>query len=188
MSFATGIRISSFSTSSVSHRRLNEFDLKKIFFGRLKLQNKRHLPEHKAQLFRRFEKEPSLKYPTTNYGCRGTGIRHEHGWEHVPELVPQIIVPDLKGFALKPYVSYRAKDVTQEELTAKDLFNAVYGSKIVKDFKAGLLREDGTSMEPNAEEELTPEEAYIAAKRSGSDVFQGGEARDPRFKLTYQRH
>nr|ACO11863.1 39S ribosomal protein L41, mitochondrial precursor [Lepeophtheirus salmonis] len=187
MAFRPFIQKTYLSTSSVQHQRSSEFDYKKIFLGRLKLGNKRHLPIHKSKLFKKFEGKPELNHPTTNYGCRSTGIRHEIGWEYIPEMRPELVVPDLTDFKLKPYVSYRAKNVVQEELTPKDLFNAVYGSKIVNDFKSDKLNEDGSSLEPSSYEKMTIHEAYVAAKKTGSDIYQGGEAQDPRFKLKYKR-
>lgn len=72
---------------------------------------------------------------------------------------------------LKPYVSYRTPDVVQSEFTPKDLFNAVYSEKIVNDFKNGKLTETGKPLEPSPEEQLTPEEAYIQARKTGTDIF-----------------
>ncbi|CAD5217926.1 unnamed protein product [Bursaphelenchus xylophilus] len=43
-------------------------------------------------------REPGYKNPVTKE------------WVHVPEMVPELIVPDLTGFDLKPYVSYRTDD------------------------------------------------------------------------------
>ena len=40
-------------------------------------------------------------------------MRHPHHWEHIPEMVPELVVPDLEGFQLKPYVSYRTKEIYQ---------------------------------------------------------------------------
>jgi len=59
---------------------------------------------------------------------------------HCQEMVPEFVVPDLKDFNLKPYVSYRVSDVKQSELTPQDLFNATYAKEIVDDFKAGKLK------------------------------------------------
>lgn len=72
---------------------------------------------------------------------------------------------------MKPYVSYRAPDVTQAPFTAKDLFNVVYAKKIVEDFKASKLDEDGQPLEPSEEEKMTAEEARIKARQTGSDMF-----------------
>ncbi len=58
--------------------------------------------------------------PRHDYGCRGTGVRHEGRWEKIPEMVPELVVPkDLEDFPLKPYVSYRTREINQEELTSK---------------------------------------------------------------------
>ena len=87
----------------------------KIDLDNLRLYNKRHIREHKRMLFKKFEKRDS-KYSHIyehKYGTRGTGIRHAEFWEHVPEKVPELIVPDLTDCPLKPYVSYKAKEVEQ---------------------------------------------------------------------------
>lgn len=42
------------------------------------------------------------------------------------------MVPDLTGFKLKPYVSYRTPDIEQAPLTAKDLFNKTYGTDLIR--------------------------------------------------------
>ena len=68
-------------------------------------------------LFKPFEKRNSkfAHIYEHKYGCRGTGIRHRAYWEHVPEKVPEIVVPDLTDCKLKPYVSYRADDIERPE-------------------------------------------------------------------------
>lgn len=72
---------------------------------------------------------------------------------------------------MKPYVSYRAPDVIQSEFTSKDLFNVVYAPKIATDLKEGKLYEDGSPVEPSPEELLTPEEAKIRDRKTGSDMY-----------------
>ena len=61
-------------------------------------------------LFKKFEKrDPQFAdIYEHKYGTRSTGVRHPLFFEHIPEKVPELIVPDLTGFELKPYVSYRA--------------------------------------------------------------------------------
>lgn len=95
-------------------------------------------------------------------------------------------MPDLTDCDLKPYVSYRTKEIYQEELTAKDLFNAVYGKKILKDYKEGKLDEHGNALEPSEEEKLTPEEARIRARRTGSDIFLGGTPRSKKWNIRWE--
>lgn len=87
-------------------------------------------------------------------------------------MIPELIVPSLENFHLKPYVSYRVTDVKKREYTAKDLFNLVYADKIKKDFKEGQLSPDGEPLNPNDYEALTPEEARIRAEMTGTDIFQ----------------
>lgn len=72
---------------------------------------------------------------------------------------------------MKPYVSYRAPDVTQAPFTAEDLFNVVYAKKIVEDFQNSKLDENGQPLEPSPEEKMTAEEAKIKARQTGSDMF-----------------
>ena len=83
----------------------------KVNFKGLRFFNKRHLREHKKMLFQKFEKrDPKFSHIYEHkYGTRGTGIRHEDFWEYVPEMEPELIVPDLKDCQLKPYVSYKAQ-------------------------------------------------------------------------------
>ncbi|KAH9514975.1 39S ribosomal protein L41, mitochondrial [Bulinus truncatus] len=70
-----------------------------------------------------------------------TGIVHRVTKEyiHVPEMVPEFIVPDLTGFELKPYVSYKAKEINQAPLTPLEIFNAVYAPKLEDDVQAGTV-------------------------------------------------
>lgn len=71
-------------------------------------------------------------------------------------------------------MSYRVDEITQSEFKAQDLFNAVYRLKIINDYKNNKLKENGESMEPSKEELLTPEEAKIKARQTGSDLFSQG--------------
>ncbi|KFM78576.1 39S ribosomal protein L41, mitochondrial, partial [Stegodyphus mimosarum] len=89
----------------------------------------------------------------------------------VPEMVPELVVPDLTGFHLKPYVSYRTADVVQEKFTPEHLFYAVYAKKLKKDFEEGKLDQNGNSLEPSENEKMTAEEAWCKARSTGSDLF-----------------
>ncbi|NWH62496.1 RM41 protein, partial [Geococcyx californianus] len=57
----------------------------------------------------------------------------------IREMVPEFVVPDLQGFKLKPYVSYRAPEGSEEPLTAKMLFDEVVAPHIKKDVKEGTF-------------------------------------------------
>lgn len=109
--------------------------------------------------------------PIDKRGVRDTGIIVNGQFVEIPEKIPDIIVPDLTGCKLKPYVSYKAPEVVQSEFTSLDLFNAVYSQKIIEDFKAGKLQADGSSTEPSSNEQLTSQEALIRARKTGSDIF-----------------
>lgn len=92
-------------------------------------------------------------------------------WVHVPEMVPELIVPSLEGFTLKPYVSYKVEKFTQPSFTAQDLFDAVYAKKIEEDFVNGQLDENGESLNPSEYEKLTPQQAKNNAGKTGCDIF-----------------
>lgn len=104
-------------------------------------------------------------------GVRDTGYTLNGKFYEVPEMVPEIIVPDLTDCKLRPYVSYKAADVIQSEFTPEQLFNAVYSKKIILDYKQGKLDEEGRPLEPSDEERLQPDEAVQKAKQTGSDIF-----------------
>ena len=65
------------------------------------------------------------------------------------------------------------------------MFNVIYGQKIMRDFKEGKLDEDGKSLEPSEEEMLTPEEARIKARQTGSDIFKGGVPVSEKYKVRF---
>ncbi|TMW54139.1 hypothetical protein DOY81_000815 [Sarcophaga bullata] len=109
--------------------------------------------------------------PIHKRGVRDTGMTVNGKYVEIPEKIPEIIVPNLEGCKLKPYVSYRAPDVIQSEFTSLDLFNAVYSKKIIEDFKEGKLNENGAPIEPSEHELLTADEALIRARKTGSDIF-----------------
>lgn len=92
-------------------------------------------------------------------------------WINIPEMIPELVVPSLKDFHLKPYVSYRVTDFNKREFTAKDLFNIVYADKIKKDFIEGKLDPNGESLNPSENEKMTPEEARKRAEMTGTDIF-----------------
>lgn len=125
------------------------------------------------RIFREKQKrDPHPKIPLTTYGARPTTVYDEYGNKvEVPEKIPELIVPDLKDFPLKAYVSYRTSEFQQSEFTAEDLFDAVYSNKIVDDYNKKQLNEDGSPKIPSQDELLEAEEAYIRARKTGSDIF-----------------
>ncbi|XP_015904178.2 large ribosomal subunit protein mL41 [Parasteatoda tepidariorum] len=99
----------------------------------------------------------------------GEGVKKK--FVEVPEMIPELVVPDLTNFHLKPYVSYRTADIVQEKFTPEHLFYAVYSKKIKKDLEEGKLDEHGNPLEPSKEESMGPEEAWTKARLTGSDLF-----------------
>lgn len=138
-------------------------------FRKFLLYNKRGPKLFKQQRARDPENAP---IPIDTRGVRETGYRINGRFFPVPEMIPEIIVPELEGCKLKPYVSYKCPDVVQTEFTSQDLFNAIYAEKIVDDFKHGELNADGTSKKPSEAELLTKEEALASARKTGSDIFK----------------
>lgn len=136
-------------------------------FRKFLLYNKRGTRLFKQQ--RITQPDPDL--PIDKRGVRDTGYHLNGKFIEFPEMIPQIVVPDLTGCQLKPYVSYKTPEVIQSEFTSQDLFNAVYSAKIVADFKAGKLSEDGAPVEPSPEEQQTADDAWVKARRTGSDIF-----------------
>lgn len=148
------------STSSICHGKRN--------FRMIEVYNKRgnRAFKNKQTTDRNFE------IPFDKRGTRETGKYNKYGeWVHIPEMVPEIIVPSLENFSLKPYVSYRVSGIKQREYTAKDLFNLIYADKIKKDFKEGKLDAQGQPLHPSEYEKLTPEEAKLRADKTGTDLF-----------------
>ncbi|XP_026481010.1 39S ribosomal protein L41, mitochondrial [Ctenocephalides felis] len=136
-------------------------------FRKFLLYNKRG-----SRIFKKQQIEnPDPDVPIDKRGVKDTGYTINGKYVEIPELIPELIVPDLTDFKLKPYVSYKTPEVYQTKFTSKDLFDAVYSKKIIEDFKAGKLDENGNPLEPSIEEKLTPEEAKINARKTGSDIF-----------------
>ncbi|VVC29356.1 Hypothetical protein CINCED_3A008258 [Cinara cedri] len=161
MSFSVKHVFRSFSTSGIKNGKRNFKNF--ILYNRGTNQFKKQQQEN-----------PNKDFQITDYGVRETTIKVGRKFITVKEKIPDIIVPDLENFDLKPYVSYRVPEITQSEFTSKDLFNAVYRQKIMHDFKNKKLKENGESTEPSEEELLTPEQAKIKARQTGSDLFSQG--------------
>lgn len=135
-------------------------------FRKFPIPNKRGSRLHKEQ-----QRGPNPELEVDKRGVRDVGYFLDGRFVPVPEMIPELIVPDLTDCELKPYVSYKAEDVIQSEFTAQQLFDAVYSKKIVMDFKQGKLNEEGLPLEPSKEEKLQPSEAVARAKQTGSDIF-----------------
>ncbi|ODM93895.1 39S ribosomal protein L41, mitochondrial [Orchesella cincta] len=115
--------------------------------------------------------------PGIQFTVKASGFHYDGVYHKVPEMIPDIIVPDLTDFKLKPYVSYKTADIYQTEFTPENLFESVYKNKIVRDFKNNKLDDQGNPLEPNEMEKLTPEEAWIIAKNPAAISL----AKEPKF-------
>ncbi|NXD27912.1 RM41 protein, partial [Spelaeornis formosus] len=60
----------------------------------------------------------------------------------IKEMVPEFVVPNLAGFKLRPYVSYRAPEGSEPPVTAKKLFDELVAPRIEKDVKDGTFDPD----------------------------------------------
>ncbi|XP_012530037.1 39S ribosomal protein L41, mitochondrial [Monomorium pharaonis] len=120
-------------------------------------------------------KNPDPEIPVDKRGVRDTGYKLGNRFIHIPEMIPELIVPSLEGFTLKPYVSYKAEGITEPEFTAQDLFDVVYSKKIKEDFEKGQLDVNGESLNPSEYEKLTSQQAKDEAAKVGCDLFDEGK-------------
>ncbi|XP_041727056.1 39S ribosomal protein L41, mitochondrial [Coregonus clupeaformis] len=79
----------------------------------------------------------------THYKGRGaqpTGVlTSSRKFVPVQAMIPQFVVPDLEGFKLKPYVSYRTPAGTEPAVTPEGLFSETVAPQIQKDFEEGCF-------------------------------------------------
>lgn len=109
--------------------------------------------------------------PIDKRGVRDIGVIVKGRFKKIHERIPELIVPDLTDCKFKPYVTFKTPEVVQSEFTSQDLYNAIYAQKVIDDFKNDKLNADGSSKEPSADEQLTKEEAFVRARKTGSDIF-----------------
>lgn len=76
-------------------------------------------------------------------GARPTGLKLSSGkFLPIKAMIPEFVVPNLEGFKLKPYVSYRSPRGTTPPVTAESLFADVVAPQIKKDFEEGAFSKD----------------------------------------------
>ncbi|OXU21699.1 hypothetical protein TSAR_014077 [Trichomalopsis sarcophagae] len=159
MSVANLIITRGISTSCARYGKRN--------FKKFTLINKRG-----TRIFKKMQAEdPDPRYPIDKRGVRDVGYMDGKKFVEIPEMIPELIVPNLEGFKLKPYVTYKVTEVKNEKFTAEDLFYAVYSKKIREDYNKGKLGPNGEPLEPSPEELLTPKEARELASKPGNDIF-----------------
>ncbi|CAL8250180.1 unnamed protein product [Boreogadus saida] len=75
--------------------------------------------------------------------ARPTGLRLSSSkFVAVKAMIPEFVVPNLEGFKLKPYVSYRTPGGTEPALTAESLFAEVVAPQVKSDFEKGSFSMD----------------------------------------------
>lgn len=115
--------------------------------------------------------QPLLDYEYNYPVCRDTmGIRWPGYWfkrkfVYVKEMEPELIVPDLEGFNLKPYVSYKTNEVNTQPFTAKDLFDEVYAEKVEKSYREHKIETFDVPQEKI-------DESRLRAMQTGADLFE----------------
>lgn len=127
---------------------------------------------NKVSTFEHYKLPQPLLDNEFNYPvCRDTmrvrwpGYWFKRNFVYIQEMEPELVVPDLNGFELKPYVSHRTEDIDVKPLTAKELFKTVYATKIIADFK-----ENGIEEYKVTQEEI--DQARLRAMQTGSDLFE----------------
>ncbi|XP_053137998.1 39S ribosomal protein L41, mitochondrial [Hemicordylus capensis] len=71
-------------------------------------------------------------------GAKVLGYRTSSGkFRPQPERVPRLVVPDLAGFRLRPYVSYRAPPGSEPPLSARALFQQTAAPALERDLRQG---------------------------------------------------
>lgn len=93
------------------------------------------------------------------------GFWFRNHFKYIKEMEPELIVPDLEGFNLKPYVSYKTKDINTPEFTAKRLFDTVYAGEIVDK----MMKNEPVEVKVNEDEIL---EAKLKALRPNADLME----------------
>lgn len=85
----------------------------------------------------------SKRGPRTFYksrGARPTGVlTSSRKFIPVQAMIPQFVVPNLEGFNLKPYVSYKTPAGTEEPMTPEKLFSQVVAPQIERDIEEGVF-------------------------------------------------
>lgn len=91
-------------------------------------------------------------------GARSTGLRlSSRKFLPIRAMIPEFVVPNLKAFKLKPYVSYRCPRGTEPPLTCQTLFAEAVAPQIKKDFDEGTFSENQLEkygFEPTQEDKL----------------------------------
>lgn len=111
-------------------------------------------------------------------GIKWPGYWFKKKFVYVKEMEPEIIVPDLTDFELKPYVSYRTEDIDTEPHSAKEIFDYVYADKVEDAYKEHKLEKFDVPQEKI-------DEARLAAMQTGADILEDKPFDGVRAPLEY---
>lgn len=141
-------------------------------FRKFPIINKRGVFEHSKLPKELLHNEYAHPVAIDDAKIRYPGVWFEDKFVYVREMEPELVVPDgLDECPLKPYVSYRAEEVTQSPFTAQQLFNVTYGRKIYQCYR----EEKPIPEELLTEDQETIEAAKVKAKNEarkvGADLF-----------------
>lgn len=110
--------------------------------------------------------ENEFNYPLSidQFRQKLPGYYIEGKFVYIKEMEPELIVPDLTGFQLKPYVSFQAGEIEEPPLTAKAIFDKVYAPEVLSRIEAGKP----------VKTNLSAREIHIArikAQQTGADLL-----------------
>lgn len=88
-------------------------------------------------------------------------------------MIPEIVVPDLAGFELKAYVTYRVDDTNMPEFTARDLFETTYAVDLRQQFDAGKLNEAVNEVIEKAKQGNLKQATYAQRPKKMHDTADG---------------
>lgn len=134
-------------------------------FEDFKVPNKVTTFEHYRMPYELLNEEYNYPVCRDTMGIRWPGYWFKKKFCYVKEMEPELVVPDLENFELKPYVSYRTEELSNEPFTAKNLFDSIYADKVKENF-----RENGTTELQLTEDDIN--QARLKALQTGSDLFE----------------
>ncbi|XP_053200483.1 39S ribosomal protein L41, mitochondrial-like [Panonychus citri] len=145
-----------FHSSTVHHATKN---LKKFSLPNYRnVYEPKKIPKH---LFEDFYNYPISRDPL---GIRWPGYWFKRKFVYVKEMEPELVVPNLDNFNLKPYVSYKTPTINNSAFTAEDLFKVSYGNSIIEAYMNG----ENVQLTHSPEQS---EAARIKHLQTGADMF-----------------
>ena len=134
-------------------------------FEDFKIPNKIGTFEHHKLPKALLDNEYNYPVCVDTLGIKWPGYWFKKKFVYVKEMEPELIVPDLTDFELKPYVSYRTEDIDNPPFTAKQLFDYAYAYKIEESYKNHQVENFDVP-------QSSIDEARLKAMQTGSDLFE----------------